>query len=203
MVASVAGELPQKGKEMLNSAMSKPYVLAGLLVAGLLMGWIGRGLISQPPDAPTISVFKNWQLICPAPTAAKGFCTLSQNVIDPKSGGVVIRFVMSADEKGRKVALGAPFNVLLPPGIGMKVNDGKLQTFAYKTCNGSGCIASIDASEDLYNGLLHAKKIDVFYENLNTKTSGWAVSMDGFDDAVGAMKTNEANRHSWLRRVLL
>lgn len=203
MVASAAAALPQKGKEMLNNAMSKPYVLGGLVVIGLLVGWIGRGLISQPPDAPTISVFKNWQLICPAPTAGKGFCTLSQNVVDPKSGGVVIRFVMSADEKGRKVALGAPFNVLLPPGIGMKLNGGKLQTFAYKTCNGSGCIASIDASKDLYDGLLHAKKIEVFYENLNTKTSGWAVSMDGFNDAVSAMETSEANRHSWFRRVLL
>ena len=203
MVASVASQLPQKGKDMSKEEMSKPYVLAGLLIAGLLVGWIGRGLIAQPPDAPTISVFKNWQLICPAPTAEKGFCTLSQNVVDPKSGGVVIRFVVSADAKGRKLALGAPFNVLLPPGIGMKVDDGKLQTFAYKTCNGSGCIASIDASEDLYSGVLHAKKIAVFYENLNTKTSGWAVSMDGFNDAVSAMKSNEANRHSWFRRVLL
>lgn len=203
MVAAAAAELPQKGKEMLNNVMSKPYMLGGLLVAGLVVGWIGRGLISQPPDAPTVSVFKNWQLICPAPAADKGSCTLSQNVVDPKSGGVVIRFVMSADEKGRKIALGAPFNVLLPPGIGMKVDSGKLQTFAYKTCNGAGCIASIDASEDFYDGVLHAKKIDVFYENLNTKTSGWAVSMDGFADAVSAMKTNDANRHSWFRRVLL
>lgn len=188
---------------MWKDAMSKPYALAGLLVAGLVVGWIGRGLADGRPDVPNVSVFQNWELICPAPSADKGFCTLSQNVTDPKSHGVAVRFVVSADAKGRKIALAAPFNVLIPPGIAVKVDGGKAQTFAYKTCNGSGCVATVDASEKLYNGVLHAKKIEVFYENLNTKTSGWEVSMDGFADAVAAMKSSEADRHSWFRRVLL
>jgi len=203
MVASIAGELPQKGKEMFKTAISKPYLLAVLLAGGLLVGWVARGVVSQPADAPTITVFKNWQLICPAPSAAKGNCTLSQNVADPKSGAVVIRFVVSADKSTRKFAIGAPFNVLLPPGIGLKVDGGTMQAYAYKTCNGSGCIASVTADTQLYNNILAAKKIEVFYENLNTKTSGWALSMDGYADAVHTMRAAEANRHSWLRRVLL
>jgi invasion protein IalB len=203
MVASVAGEMPQKGKEMFKTAISKPYLLAGLLVAGLLVGWVARGVAEGPADAPTITVFKNWQLICPAPSAQKGNCTLSQNVVDPKSGAVVIRFVISADRNARKFAIGAPFNVLLPPGLGMKIDGGTMQTYAYKTCNGSGCIATVTAGKELYNDIIGAKKIEVFYENLNTKTSGWALSMDGFADAVSTMEAAEANRHSWLRRVLL
>jgi len=203
MAASMAGELPQKEKETTGRRSSMPFVWAGLVVVALIAGWVARGLVVHPADAPTITVFKNWQLICPAPTADKGMCTLSTNVSDPKSGGMVLRFVVSADKDKRRLAVAAPFNVLLQPGLGLKLDGGTMQTFPYSTCNESGCISSVSPDAKTYDGILAAKKIEIFYENLNTKTSGWALPMDGYGDAVAAMHEAEAYRHSWLRRVLL
>ncbi len=187
---------------MLKAALSRADVRVGLLVAALLVGWIARGVIAEPADAPTITIFKQWRVVCPAQSAAKADCSLSQDVTDPKSGGAVIRFVMSGDPAAPKVDIAAPFNVLLPPALGISIDKGAMKAIPYHTCNGFGCIATITDAKT-YNAVQGAKNVRVYYENLNGKVSGWELSMAGYNEALAALETAESNRHSWLKRVLL
>ena len=187
---------------MFKAVLSRADYVAGLLVACLLVGWVAHGLIVRPADAPFITIYKQWRVVCPEPSAAKADCSLSQDVTDPKTNAIVVRFVMSGDPSAPKIDIAAPFNVLLPPALGLSLNAGAMQAVPYHTCNGFGCIATV-TDRKTYDAVLAASKIRVYYESLDAKVSGWELSMTGYGQAVAALNSAEAKRHSWLRRVLL
>ena len=200
----LSGLRHQQDQEMTNIWHSRTgLVTASLIVACLVVGWLAHGLVVQPADAPVVTGFDSWRLICPKRAQAGQACELDQNVVDYKSGATMVRFAISGNEAMPTVDISVPFNVLLPAGLGLRLNDEPMKAYPYRTCNATGCIATITADSKLYRAVVGAKRIRVFFANLNGKAVGYELSLNSFGKAVSAMKDAEAKRHSWLRRVLL
>jgi invasion protein IalB len=101
------------------------------------------------------------------------------------------------------VAIVVPVNVLLPPGLGLRINDGPPKKIAYKTCDQNGCIASLAADETLYNAIAGAAQISVVVTSLDGKSVQIALSPKGLNNGTRGMSEAEGKRHSWLRRAFL
>lgn len=180
-------------------------IWAGLFILGALLGWIGRGVIAGPADVPTVQVYQDWRLICPARKEKDTHCSLTQEVVDSNSGQAIasISFAkqIDKDKKESKIlVVSVPLGVAIEPGIGLKFgNDTK--TFAYKTCVQTGCVAVLPSDEAIEKTLTETSDANITVARLDGKTVALPFSTKGLADARKAYKSFEAKRSSWWWRL--
>jgi invasion protein IalB len=192
--ASAVSDLPP--------ALKSALVLLAVLVVGGVGGWIGRGVLAGPADVPTVRVYQDWRLFCPALKDKDGNCELTQDVIDEKSQQRLARLIMGRDkDKGMVLAVTVPLQVLLEPGIGLKIGDDQLRTFQYKTCTEQGCLSVIPVNDEIEAGLAKAQQAGVAVTVPEGKAVELPFAMKGYRDAYEAFLSNEAKRKSWWRRI--
>jgi len=201
-------ELPFNEPRTQSSAGSTTPLLktAGIFLAvflvGGLGGWITRGFLAGPADVPTMNVFDDWRLFCPARKEAAASCEVSQDVVDQKSGMRIARFVLLKDkDKSAVVALTVPLQVLLEPGIGLKIGDDQVRVFQFKTCTEDGCLSVIPMDDKMQTALGKSDKLGVVVAQPNGKAVELPFSMKGYGVAFAAFLSNEAKRNSWWRRL--
>jgi invasion protein IalB len=183
----------------------KAAILAGLFVVGALLGWIGRGVLAGPADVPTMQVFQDWRLICPARKEKDVHCRINQDVVDSGSGQTVASLSLvnevDKDKKSTRVlVVNVPLGVALEPGIGLKFGTDT-KTSAYKTCLEGGCVAVIPADETLEKTIVETTEAAITVARLDGKAVQLPFSTKGFADARKAYKTFEAKRSSWWWRL--
>ena len=65
-------------------------------------------------------------------------------MVDQKSGMHISRLVLLKEkDKSAVIALTVPLQVLLEPGLGLKIGDDQVRVFQYKTCTEGGCLSVI------------------------------------------------------------
>ena len=180
-------------------------ILTGVVIVGVLLGWIGRGVLAGPADVPTMQVYQDWRLICPARKEKDVHCRLASDVPDPNSGQAVASLaIVNEVDKEKKVTkvlmVTVPLGVALDPGVGLKLgNDTK--TFAYKTCLEGGCLAVVPVDDALETSIADTNDATIAVARLDGKTVGLPFSTKGFADARKAYKSFEAKRSSWWWRL--
>jgi invasion protein IalB len=183
----------------------KAGIVAGIVIAGALLGWIGRGVVAGPADVPTMQVYQDWRLICPARKEKDAHCRLASDIPDPSSGQAVASLAIvnevGKDKKVTKVLLvTVPLGIALDPGLGLKLGSDT-KTFAYKTCLEGGCVAVVPSDEALEKMIADTNDATLAVARLDGKTVGLPFSTKGFADARKAYKNFEAKRSSWWWRL--
>ena len=192
--ASAVGNLPP--------ALKSALVLLAVLVVGGIGGWIGRGALTGPADVASVSVYQDWRLFCPALKEKDGACELTEDVVDEKSQQRLAHLIIGRDkDKSLVLAVTVPLQVLLEPGLGLKVGDDQMRTFQYKTCTEQGCLSIIPVNDELEAGLAKAQQAGVAVTTPDNKAVELPFSMKGYSDAYEAFLNNEAKRKSWWRRI--
>ncbi|MBU6297717.1 MAG: invasion associated locus B family protein [Alphaproteobacteria bacterium] len=176
-------------------------VLAVFLVGGIA-GWIGRGVLAGPADVPTMSVYEDWHLLCPALKTKDGACEISQDVYEQRAGERLARIILAKEkDKSMVMYVTVPLQVLLEPGIGLKLGNDQVRVYQYKTCTEEGCLAVIPVDDQLLASLTKAQDAGIDVAQPNGKAAELPFSMKGYADAYGAFLNNEAKRKSWWRRL--
>jgi invasion protein IalB len=180
----------------------------GIFLVGGLAGWIGRGTLAGPADVPTMSVFQDWRLTCPSTKEKDSTCRLSQDVIDSQSGQAVASLVYVKDivkdkpkDGSMVLAVTVPLNVLLEPGLGLKLGADDMKVFQYKTCTQAGCVAVIPMDVGMQKTLLAAQVAEIAVVGRDGKAVPLQFSTKGFSDAYDAYADNEARHSSWWWRL--
>ena len=186
----------------LPSAFSRSLT-AALVVGALVVGWVGRGTINPAPEGASATAYGDWRLSCPPRSDATAACSITQDVTQEKTGAAILRFGVTADQASPTIDIVVPHNVLLPKGISLKIGDGELKTFPYRTCTAVGCIATIKPDDTLYRAVLGSGQISILFADMTGKPIMKSLTKTGFARAVSAMNAAEGKRHSWIRRVLL
>jgi len=201
-------ETPPVSTRMANAIGSLPpvttriLVAAGILVVGGIAGWIGRGALAGPADVPTMMVYQDWRLLCPASKDKDNSCELSQDVINQKARARVARLVILKDkDKATVLAITVPLEVLLIPGMGLKIGGDQPRVFQYKTCTEEGCLTVIPIDDQLEQALAKAPDAGVIVAGQDGKGVELPFSMKGYVEARHAFLSNEAKRKSWWRRL--
>jgi len=90
------------------------------------------------------SVHNDWQVRCDTPPGAQQEqCALMQTVMaeDRPNVGLTVMVLKTADQKSRLMRVVAPMGVLLPSGLGLKIDQADIGRAGFVRCLPTGCVA--------------------------------------------------------------
>ena len=129
------------------------------------------------------SVHGDWQIRCDTPPGAKSEqCALIQSVTaeDRPNVGLTIIILKTADQKGRLMRVLAPLGVLLPSGLGLKVDGADIGRVGFVRCLPNGCVADVVMDETLTGKLKSGKDAVFIIFQTPEEGIGIPVSLNGF-----------------------
>ena len=102
------------------------------------------------------SVHNDWQIRCDTPPGAQGEqCALIQSVTaeDRPNIGLTVIILKTADKKTRLMRVIAPPGVLLPSGLGLKIDNAEVGRAGFVRCVPNGCVAEVIMDDNLIGKL--------------------------------------------------
>ena len=98
------------------------------------------------------SVHGDWQIRCDTPPGAQSEqCALMQSVTaeDRPNVGLTVIVLKTADQKSRLMRVVAPLGVLLPSGLGLKIDNNDVGRAGFVRCLPNGCVAEVVMEDKL------------------------------------------------------
>ena len=125
----------------------------------------------------------DWQMRCETPAGAKGEqCALVQNVAAEDRPAITLLVIVlkTADQKSRLLRIVAPLGVLLPSGLGLKIDDKDIGRAGFVRCLNTGCVAEVVMDDALLGQLKSGKNATFIVFQTPEEGIGIPVSLDGF-----------------------
>ena len=160
--------------------------LGGLLAAAFLLG------LTQAASAQGAvrSVHGDWQIRCDTPPGAQGEqCALIQSVVaeDRSNAGLTVIVLKTADQKSRLLRVVAPLGVLLPAGLGLKIDQTDIGRAGFVRCLTTGCVAEVVMEDNLVNQLKTGQTATFIVFQTPEEGIGIPVSLNGFGPGFEAL----------------
>ena len=131
------------------------------------------------------SVHKDWQIRCDTPPGAKAEqCALIQSVTaeDRANVGLTVIVLKTADQKSRLMRVVAPLGVLLPSGLGLKIDQADIGRAGFVRCLPNGCIAEVVMDDELIKKLRTGKTATFIIFQTPEEGIGFPMSLAGFGE---------------------
>ena len=131
------------------------------------------------------SVHKDWQIRCDTPPGAKAEqCALIQSVTaeDRANIGLTVIVLKTADAKSRLMRVVAPLGVLLPSGLGLKIDQADIGRAGFVRCLPNGCIAEVVMDDELIKKLRTGKTATFIIFQTPEEGIGFPMSLAGFGE---------------------
>src|SRR5579872_3773043 len=131
------------------------------------------------------SVHKDWQIRCDTPPGAKTEqCALIQSVTaeDRANVGLTVIVLKTADAKSRLMRVVAPLGVLLPSGLGLKIDNADIGRAGFVRCLPNGCIAEVIMDDELIKKLRNGKTATFIIFQTPEEGIGFPMSLKGFGE---------------------
>ena len=131
------------------------------------------------------SVHKDWQIRCDTPPGAKAEqCALIQSVTaeDRANVGLTVIVLKTADQKSRLMRVVAPMGVLLPSGLGLKIDQADVGRAGFVRCLPNGCVAEVVMDENLVKQLRTGQTATFIIFQTPEEGIGFPMSLKGFGD---------------------
>ncbi len=167
---------------------------AGFLA--LVVALLAHGpTLAQSPLTPEGGTVKaqhgDWQVVCkpPPPGAKHEICALVQSVTaeDRSNIGLTVYFQRFSDGK-RVLRVFAPLGVLLPPGLGLKIDDKDVGHAPFVRCHTFACYAQVVVEDKLIEQLKTGKTAVFIIFQTEEAGIGIPISLAGFSQALAALK---------------
>jgi invasion protein IalB len=131
------------------------------------------------------SVHGDWQIRCETPPGAQGEqCALFQSVVaeDRANVGITVLVLKTADQKSRLMRVQAPLGVLLPAGLGLKVDNADVGRAGFVRCLPRGCYAEVVMDDALVNKLRTGQTATFFIFQTPEEGIGFPLGLRGFGE---------------------
>ncbi|MGQ3675670.1 invasion associated locus B family protein [Xanthobacter sp. TB0139] len=129
------------------------------------------------------SVHGDWQIRCDTPPGAQSEqCVLLQSVLaeDRPNVGLTVIVLKTADQKSRLLRVLAPLGVLLPAGLGLKIDDQDVGRAGFVRCLPNGCVAEVVMDDNLIERLTNGKQATFIIFQTPEEGIGVPLSLNGF-----------------------
>jgi len=129
------------------------------------------------------NTFGDWQMRCETPPGAKSEqCALVQNVMaeDRPNLTLLVIALKTADGKSRLLRMVAPLGILIPAGIGLRIDQADIGRAGYVRCLTTGCIAEAVLDDTLLNQLKGGQTATYIVFQTPEEGVGVPVSLNGF-----------------------
>lgn len=161
-------------------------VLAILLCSGL--GSAARAV--DAPEGTVKSQHGDWQVVCKDPPAGSknGVCALVQSVTAEDKNNIGLTVYFQKFSNGTRVLrVFAPLGVLLPPGLGLKIDDKDVGHAPFLRCHNFACYAQVVVDDPLIEQLKTGKTAIFIIFQTEEAGIGIPISLAGFGDALAAL----------------
>jgi invasion protein IalB len=158
-----------------------------------LLGLAGLAASAVPAAAQGVvrKSFGEWQLRCETPAGAtKEQCALVQNVAaeDRPNMTLLVIVLKTADAKSRLLRVLAPLGVLLPAGLGLKIDQTDVGRAGFVRCLPTGCVAEVVMDDNLIGKLKTGKVATFVVFQTPEEGIGIPVSLGQFDKALESLQ---------------
>jgi invasion protein IalB len=139
-----------------------------------------------PPAAgepPVRSTHGDWQIRCDTPAGAQSEqCVLMQFVTaeDRENVGLTVIILKTADKKAKIMRILAPLGVLLPSGLGLKIDQTDMGRAGFVRCLPNGCVAEVILEDKLLDTLRTGKTATFVIFQTPEEGIGIPISLNGF-----------------------
>jgi invasion protein IalB len=146
-----------------------------------------------PPGAgepPVRSTHGDWQIRCDTPAGAQTEqCVLMQFVTaeDRDNVGLTVIVLKTADKKAKIMRVLAPLGVLLPSGLGLKIDETDMGRAGFVRCLPNGCVAEVILEDKLLNQLQTGKQATFIIFQTPEEGIGIPISLNGFGPGYDAL----------------
>jgi invasion protein IalB len=126
-----------------------------------------------------------WETRCETPPgAATQQCAIVQSVVDEDRPNItlVVIALKTADRKSRLLRVIAPLGVLLPTGLGLKLDQDDFGRMSFVRCLPNGCVAEVAIDDKLLEKLESAKSATFVIFQTPEEGIGVPASLDGFKE---------------------
>lgn len=133
------------------------------------------------------SVHGEWQLRCGQPPGSSvEKCGLVQSVKaeDRPNVALTVVFLKSADGKTRLLRVVAPLGVLLPTGLGLKIDNVDVGHASFLKCGPAGCVAEVVVNDELIEKLKTGSNAVFIIFQTPEFGIGVPISLAGFSDGI-------------------
>ncbi len=156
--------------------------LAATMVAALITAAAGGPAFAQ---GAVKSSHGDWQIRCDTPPGAKAEqCALIQNVTaeDRPNVGLSVIVLKTADKKQRILRVLAPLGVLLPSGLGLKVDQTDVGRTPFVRCLPNGCVAEVVMDDKLMDQLKAGTNATFIVFQTPEEGIGIPIALKGFGE---------------------
>ena len=161
-----------------------------LLALAFVVCGLAPAARAQAPDGTVKAQHGDWQVVCKPPPAgsAKEVCALVQSVTAEDRSNVGLTIYFQKFSNGTRVLrVFAPLGVLLPPGLGLKIDDKDVGHAPFLRCHTFACYAQVVVEDPLINQLKTGKQAVFIIFQTEEAGIGIPISLNGFDKAVAAL----------------
>jgi invasion protein IalB len=131
------------------------------------------------------SVHGDWQVRCDTPPGAQSEqCALIQSVTaeDRANVGITVILLKTADQKSRLMRVVAPLGVLIPSGLGLKIDNQDVGRAGFVRCLPNGCVAEVVMDDKLLGQLKTAKTATFIIFETPEEGIGFPMALKGFGE---------------------
>ena len=128
------------------------------------------------------SVHGDWQIRCDTPPGAQvEQCALIQSVVAEgrSNAGLTVIVLKTADQKSKLMRVVAPLGVLLPSGLGLKLDNVDVGRAGFVRCLPNGCVAEVVMDDKLLGQLRSAKTATFIIFETPEEGIGFPLSLNG------------------------
>ncbi|MAA96872.1 MAG: invasion-associated locus B family protein [Stappia sp.] len=195
IIRSAAGPEPATGPAPRTNGVS-PVSLATkpltrlLAVAALVLAHLGATVTTASAQGAVRSVHGDWQMRCDTPAGAQEEqCALIQNVTadDRENVGLSVIVLKTADKNSRLLRVLAPLGVLLPMGLGLRVDDADVGRAGFVRCLPNGCIVEVVMQDDLIEKMKTGNAATFVIFQTPEEGIGIPISLNGFSEGFDAL----------------
>jgi invasion protein IalB len=161
---------------------ARAWTIATLLAA---VAAFGLGPDVARAQGAVKSVHQDWQIRCETPPGAQSEqCALFQSVVaeDRANVGITVLVLKTADQKTRLMRVQAPLGVLLPAGLGLKIDNADVGRAGFVRCLPRGCYAEVVMDDNLVKQLRTGQTATFFIFQTPEEGIGFPLSLKGFGE---------------------
>jgi invasion protein IalB len=189
-VDEVSGACPRPGGRRVR--------LGGMLAAAIVLAGAAAGSLALPAAAqapPTDGAVRgqngDWQTVCkpPPPGAKNEICALVQSVTAEDRNNVGLTVYFQKFSNGTRVLrVFAPLGILLPPGLGLKIDGADIGNAPFLRCHTFACYAQVVVDDQLVGKLSTGKTAIFIIFQTEEAGIGIPISLAGFSAGLATLK---------------
>jgi len=134
--------------------------------------------------------FGNWELRCDTPPGAQSQqCVIMQFVTaeDRDNVGLSVVVMKTADKQARILRVLAPLGVLLPRGLGLRIDNTDMGTTGFIRCLPNGCVSEVLMDDSLIEKLRSGGQAMFIIFQTPEEGIGVPISLSGFGEGFDAL----------------